>query len=70
MFDQPNNSSVTSPTSISGLDSLAMAVMDALYQGDEARLEKAIIQLNPQQQAILRLLITCWRTDTYKIVNL
>ena len=46
------------------LDTLGMVIIDALYQGDEARLEKVSTQLKLLEQGILRALINCWRSDT------
>lgn len=46
------------------LDSLSMVIIDALYQGDEARLQKAFSELNPSEQEVLKAIIDCWRSDT------
>ncbi|KAF0249997.1 MAG: Fis family sigma-54 specific transcriptional regulator [bacterium] len=45
------------------LDTLSMATIDALYQGDEARLEKISTELKPLEQEIFRALINCWHSD-------
>ena len=50
-------------SSINNLDKLAVVIIESLYQGDEARLEKVSSELTAVEQDILKNLVDCWRSD-------